>query len=50
MIEATGDFDRGKRLLDRYGKVQRRRSSRPTRDSKDIPVDIKPVFAAAGEN
>lgn len=48
MIEATGDFARGQRLLDRYGKA--------TPDMRqviaklaDIPVDITPVFPAAGE-
>ena len=48
-IEATGDFDRGKRLLDRYGR------SNPeilavTARLADIPVDIKPLFEAAGEH
>jgi len=49
MIEATGDYDRGKRLLDRYGKSNAEIESTNAR-LKDIPVDIKPVFAAAGEN
>jgi hypothetical protein len=47
-IEATGDFDRAKRLLDKYGV------STPEIDSVNarltaIPVDIWPVFPAAGE-
>jgi hypothetical protein len=47
-IEATGDFERAKRLLDKYGL------STPEIDAvnatlKDIPVDITPVFPAAGE-
>ena len=49
MIEATGDYERAKRLLDRYGVAN------PEIDSviarlRDIPVDIRPVFVAAGEN
>jgi Peptidase family M49 len=48
MIEATGDYARGKALLDKYGR------SSPEIDAviakmSDIPVDIKPVFVAAGE-
>jgi len=48
MIEATGDFDRAQRLVDKYGK------SNPEMDGviaslTDIPVDIWPVFVAAGE-
>ncbi|HEX8171145.1 MAG TPA: peptidase [Thermoanaerobaculia bacterium] len=47
-IEATGDFARAQRLLERYGV------STPEMQSvigtlKDIPVDITPVFPAAGE-
>ena len=47
-IEATGDFDRANTLLNRYGV------STPEMESviatlKDIPVDIWPVFPAAGE-
>jgi len=48
MIEATGDYDRAKRLLDRYGKTNAEIESINAR-LKDIPVDIKPVFPAAGE-
>jgi hypothetical protein len=48
MIEATGDYARGRALLDKYGR------SSPEIDAviakmADIPVDIKPVFVAAGE-
>jgi hypothetical protein len=48
-IEATGDLDRATRLLDTYGK------STPEIEQviarlRDIPVDITPVFPAAGEN
>ena len=47
-IEATGDFNRAQALLDRYGK------STPEIEGvnaklKDIPVDLTPVFAGAGE-
>jgi hypothetical protein len=47
-IEATGDFNRANALLEKYGK------STPEMQSvisklNDIPVDIWPVFPAAGE-
>lgn len=47
-IEATGDFDRANALLTKYGRTT------PEIDAvnaklTDIPVDITPVFAAAGE-
>ncbi|MFN2386407.1 MAG: peptidase [Thermoanaerobaculia bacterium] len=48
MIEATGDFDRARKLLDRYGKSNAEIES-VTRRLEDIPVDIAPVFVAAGE-
>jgi hypothetical protein len=48
MIEATGDYDRAKRLLDRYGVTNAEIDGINTRLA-DIPVDIAPVFAAAGE-
>jgi hypothetical protein len=48
MIEATGDYARGEALLEKYGR------SSPEIDAaiaklSDIPVDITPVFIAAGE-
>jgi hypothetical protein len=48
MIEATGDYARGEALLEKYGR------STPEIDAGiaklgDIPVDITPVFVAAGE-
>jgi Peptidase family M49 len=48
MIEATGDYARGKALLEKYGR------SSPEIDAtiaklSDIPVDIAPRFTAAGE-
>lgn len=47
-IEATGDFNRAQRLLDRYGVTNAEIES-VTEQLRDIPVDINPVFAAAGE-
>jgi hypothetical protein len=47
-IEATGDFDRANRLLERYGTSNAEIESVTAR-LKDIPVDITPVFPAAGE-
>ena len=48
MIEATGDYARSNALLEKYGK------STPEIDAvvarlTDVPVDITPVFIAAGE-
>jgi peptidase M49-like protein len=47
-IEATGDFNRANTLLEKYGKET---PEMQTVDAmlKDIPVDIWPVFPAAGE-
>lgn len=47
-IEATGNFDRAQRLLNQYGVVNDEINSVNARLS-DIPVDITPVFPAAGE-
>ncbi|HEX7150053.1 MAG TPA: peptidase [Thermoanaerobaculia bacterium] len=47
-IEATGDFARAERLLNKYG-VTNPEIEAVTRSLADIPVDITPVFAAAGE-
>lgn len=47
-IEATGDFARGQRLLERYG-VSTPEIAGVTARMKDLPVDITPVFPAAGE-
>ena len=47
-IEATGDFARAQRLLDKYGVVNDEINSVNARLT-DIPVDITPVFPAAGE-
>ena len=48
MIEATGDYARARKLADQYGK------STPEIEAvnaklKDLPVDIGPVYPAAGE-
>jgi hypothetical protein len=48
MIEATGDLARAERLLDRYGKATPEIRQVIAKLS-DIPVDINPVFPAAGE-
>jgi len=47
-IEATGDYARAKTLLDKYGKETPEMAA-INATLKDIPVDITPVFAAAGE-
>ncbi|HKO58173.1 MAG TPA: peptidase [Thermoanaerobaculia bacterium] len=47
-IEATGDFARATALLDKYGVVNPEITQVNARLS-DIPVDITPVFPAAGE-
>jgi hypothetical protein len=47
-IEATGDFARAQRLLDKYG-VSTPEIESVTARLTDIPVDITPVFPAAGE-
>jgi hypothetical protein len=48
MIEATGDYARGKALLEKYGRSTPEIQSVIARLS-DIPVDIWPIFVAAGE-
>lgn len=48
MIEATGDFQRAERLLEKYG-VTSDEINRVTESLKGIPVDIAPVFPTAGE-
>lgn len=47
-IEATGDFARATALLDKYGVVNPEISQMNAK-LNDIPVDITPVFPAAGE-
>lgn len=48
LIEATGDYARAKTLLEQYGSVT---DEIETINKKliDIPIDITPVFVAAGE-
>jgi Peptidase family M49 len=48
MIQATGDYARAQRLLSKYG-VSTPEIESVTARLKDIPVDITPVFPAAGE-
>ena len=48
MIEATGDLARAERLLANYGKLTPE-MERLSETLKDIPVDITPVYVAAGE-
>jgi hypothetical protein len=48
MIEATGDFARAQKLLSAYGKLTPEMERIDVR-LKDIPVDIAPVYVAAGE-
>jgi hypothetical protein len=48
MIEATGNYERAKALVDKYG-AQTDEIKRVNETLKDIPVDIAPVFTAAGE-
>ena len=47
-IEATGDIERARRLLARYGRMTPEIRATINRLS-DVPVDIAPVFTAAGE-
>jgi hypothetical protein len=47
-IEATGDYARAKTLLDRYGKETPEMAA-VNATLKDIPIDITPVYPAAGE-
>jgi hypothetical protein len=47
-IEATGDYARAEALLEKYGKLTPEIST-TIEKLNDIPVDITPVFVAAGE-
>jgi peptidase M49-like protein len=47
-IEATGDFNRANTLLTNYGKSTPE-MEKVIGELKDIPVDITPVYPAAGE-
>jgi hypothetical protein len=48
MVQARGDYDAGLRLLGRYAKVPPEWQAALDRLS-DIPVDIRPIYPAAGE-
>lgn len=48
MTQATGDYARAQRLLTKYG-VSNAEMESVNAKLKDIPVDITPVFTAAGE-
>jgi hypothetical protein len=48
MLQATGDYARAQRLLTKYG-VSTPEIESVTKRLTDIPVDITPVFPAAGE-
>lgn len=48
MIEALGDYERAQRLLESYGRGTEEITAVISRLG-DIPVDITPVFVAAGE-
>lgn len=48
LIEATGDFERGRRLVETYG-VSNPEMDRVIGSLSEIPVDIWPVFTGAGE-
>ena len=48
-IEATGDFARAQRLLDQYGVSNAEIEGTIKNLPANIPVDITPVFPAAGE-
>lgn len=48
MIEATGDYGRAQRLIDKY-IVETPEIKAVTSGLKDIPVDIAPIYPAAGE-
>ncbi|MHB0968845.1 MAG: dipeptidyl-peptidase 3 family protein [Thermoanaerobaculia bacterium] len=48
IIEAVGDYGRGKKLIDNYGKSNAEIQGIIAKLT-DVPVDIAPVFVAAGE-
>jgi hypothetical protein len=48
IIEAVGDYERGRKLIDTYGKSNAEIQGIIAR-LVDIPVDIAPVYVAAGE-
>jgi hypothetical protein len=48
MIEATGDFARAEKLVSKYG-VSNPEIEAMNQKLKHIPVDISPIYPAAGE-
>lgn len=48
MIEATGDFERAQKLTEKYGKSTAEIEGMNKKLS-DLPVDISPIYPAAGE-
>jgi hypothetical protein len=48
-LKATGDFNRANALLEKYGAKETDEMRKVDATLKDIPVDIWPVFPAAGE-
>jgi hypothetical protein len=48
MIEATGDFARAQKLADNYGKSNAEIDA-VNKKLSDLPVDISPIYPAAGE-
>jgi hypothetical protein len=48
MIQAMGDYDRARSLLDNYG-VETREIAEVIGSLDDLPVDIAPVFTGVGE-
>ena len=48
MIQAVGDYEAGKKLLATYG-VETDEIRSVNERLKDLPVDLRPVFTAAGE-
>lgn len=49
MVQATGDYDGAKRLLDTYG-ISNAEMDAVNARLTDLPVDISPVFVGAGES
>ncbi len=48
MIEAIGDYDRAQKLAEKYGKSNPEIEA-VNKKLQDLPVDISPIFPAAGE-
>ena len=46
MLQATGDYEGTKRFLDKYGKATPPSLRDAIARLADVPVDIRPVYAA----